>query len=222
MHYTGNGQRHKFTMINDIRTVFWVISIDQAYSSSGYRYVLSDSTKHPHWHNNNNGKLFGSHSNSHVKNGTTRLNGSIINGTNTDQPTNLSILTVKTTGNTDADQFGYDRTITSRQWIGKLGELIIFNTALSDSDIEKVECQLANKWCLTDSLPNSHPYKFALPISVVILFIRCCRGQALDLSLLLPLFRLVVQMEIQLRFNVGKGWRRCQSVISFQGRLRSR
>ena len=22
MHYTGNGQRHKFTMINDIRTVF--------------------------------------------------------------------------------------------------------------------------------------------------------------------------------------------------------
>ena len=137
MHYTGNGQRHKFTMINDIRTVFGLSQSDQAYSSSVCNLFLSDSTKHPHWHNNNNGKLFTA-LDSHVKNGTTRLNGSIINGTNTDQPTNLSILSVKTTGNTDADQFGYDRTITSRQWIGKLGELIIFNTALSDSDIEKV------------------------------------------------------------------------------------
>ena len=95
MHYTGNGQRHKFNMITDIRTVFWVISIDQAYSSSGFRYVLSDSTKHPHWHNNNNGKLFGGYSNTHVQNASTRLNGTSVNGSNTNQPTTLAVLSVK-------------------------------------------------------------------------------------------------------------------------------
>ncbi|MBV42384.1 MAG: hypothetical protein CL834_05075, partial [Crocinitomicaceae bacterium] len=163
MHYTGNGQRHKFNMINDIRTVFWVLSIDQAYSSSGYRYVLGDSTKHPHWHNNNNGKLFGGLSNTHVQNASTRLNGASVNGNTTNQPTSLSILSVKTTGNVDADQFGYDRTITSRQWIGKLGELIIYNSALSDGDIAKVEGQLAHKWGLAGSLPSAHPYKSAVP-----------------------------------------------------------
>jgi hypothetical protein len=153
MHYTGNGQRHKFNMINDIRTVFWVLSIDQAYSTSGFRYVLSDSTKHPHWHNNNNGKLFGGYSNTHVQNASTRLNGASVNGSNTNQPTSLSILSVKTTGNVDADNFGYDRTHTSRQWRGRLGELIIYNSALSDGDIAKVEGYLAHKWGLTETLP---------------------------------------------------------------------
>ena len=165
MHYTGNGQRHKFNMITDIRTVFWVISIDQAYSSSGFRYVLSDSSKHPHWHNNNNGKLFWGHSNTHVRNASTRLNGTTVNGSNTNQPTSLSILSVKTTGDVHADQFGYDRSITSRQWIGKLGELIIYNSDLSDSDIVKVEGYLAHKWGLTSTLPSTHAYKTSPALS---------------------------------------------------------
>ena len=92
MHYTGNGQRHKFNMITDIRTVFWVISIDQAYSSSGFRYVLSDSTKHPHWYNNNNGKLFGGYSNTMSK--MVAVEWKIENGTSTNQPTSLAILSV--------------------------------------------------------------------------------------------------------------------------------
>ena len=166
MHYNADGQRHKFNMISDIRTVFWVICIDEAYKNSGFRYVLSDSTKHPHWHNNNDGKLFGSYSSSNITGGTTRLNGSTVTGTTTNQPSNLSILTVKTTANVDADQFGYDRTITSRQWRGKLGELIIFNSAKSDADIEKIEGYLAHKWGLTGALASSHPYKLGHPESV--------------------------------------------------------
>ena len=165
MHYNADGQRHKFNMISDIRTVFWVISIDEAYKSSGFRYVLSDSTKHPHWHNNNDGKLFGSYSSSNITGGTIRLNGSTINGTTTNQPTSLSILTVKTTANVDADQFGYDRTITSRQWRGKLGELIIFNSAKSDADIEKIEGYLAHKWGLAGALASAHPHKLGAPIA---------------------------------------------------------
>ena len=56
MSYTGNGQRHKFNMINNIRTVFWVISQDS--SVNGLVYLFSDTNKHPHWHNQNNGKFW--------------------------------------------------------------------------------------------------------------------------------------------------------------------
>ena len=82
MHYTGIGQQHKFNMITDIRTVFTRSSplIKQFF---WLEHVLSDSTKHPHWHNNNNGKLFGGYSNTHVQNASTRLNGTSVNGSNT-------------------------------------------------------------------------------------------------------------------------------------------
>ena len=142
-----------------------VALLDEACKSSGFRYVLSDSTKHPHWHNNNDGKLFGSYSSSNITGGTTLLNGSTVNGTTTNQPSNLSILTVKTTASVDADQFGYDRTITSRQWRGKLGELIIYNSALTDSEISKIEGYLAHKWGLTSPLASAHPYKLGHPIA---------------------------------------------------------
>ena len=94
-----------------------------------------------------------------------RLNGTTVNGSNTNQPTSLSILSVKTTGDVHADQFGYDRSITSRQWIGKLGELIIYNSDLSDSDIVKVEGYLAHKWGLTSTLPSTHAYKTSPALS---------------------------------------------------------
>ena len=157
MYYNANGQRHIWTEIDDIRTVFWVISIDSAYSSSGYRYLLSDTAEHPDFHNNDDGKLYGSHTDANVRNGSTWLNGTSVNGTNTNQPTSLAIISLKTTGNVVADSFGYDRGISNRQWIGKLGELIIFDSNLTNSDIQKVETYLAHKWGLTGSLPSSHP-----------------------------------------------------------------
>jgi hypothetical protein len=40
MSYTANGQRHKFSMINNIRTVFWVISQDSSVNGSGFRLTL--------------------------------------------------------------------------------------------------------------------------------------------------------------------------------------
>ena len=69
----------------------------------------------------------------------------------------MSILSVQTTSNSHADCFGYDRHFTTRQWIGKLGELIIYNTALTYSEITQVEGYLAHKWGLTGNLPSNHP-----------------------------------------------------------------
>ena len=123
MAYTASGQRHKFSMINNIRTVFWVISQDSSVNGSGYRFLLSDSTKHPDWHNQGNGKFWSTNvwTNSYIKEGVTKLNGSRINGTTTNYPNNLSIISVRTTGNVHADNFGYDRDNTGRLWIGYLG-----------------------------------------------------------------------------------------------------
>ena len=101
--------------------------------------------------------LGSTHANAYVKNGSTRMNGSTLSG-NTNYPNNLSIITLRTTGNVSADRFGQDRGFTGRQWIGKLGELVISSSALSDSVIASIEGTLALKWGLTSSLPSNHPY----------------------------------------------------------------
>lgn len=46
---------------------------------------------------------------------------------------------------------------------GTLGELVIFNAALSQTDREKMEGYLAWKWGLVANLPGGHPYKSAPP-----------------------------------------------------------
>ena len=79
----------------------------------------------------------------------------------------FSIISLKTTGNVTASNFADDRQIVqsgvNRVFEGDLGELLIFNTALSDSDIQKIEGYLAHKWGRTSALPNDHPYKNSAP-----------------------------------------------------------
>jgi hypothetical protein len=87
------------------------------------------------------------------------MNGFIIDGESTNYPNSLSIISVKTTANAESDAFGYDRSYTKRQWIGKLGELLIYNFVLSDKQIQQIEGYLAHKWGLLANLPSNHPYK---------------------------------------------------------------
>jgi hypothetical protein len=98
-----------------------------------------------------------------VKNGIIRMNGSIIDGYTTNYPNSLSIISVKTIANAESDAFGYDRTNMDNQWIGKLGELLIYNSVLSDKQIQQIEGYLAHKWGLSANLPSNHPYKPAAP-----------------------------------------------------------
>jgi hypothetical protein len=49
---------------------------------------------------------------------------------------------------------------------GDWHELIIYNTALSTTDRQKLEGYLAHKWGLTNNLPSGHPYKYEPPYKV--------------------------------------------------------
>ena len=159
MNYTGTtGESHWFSMINDIRTVFWVVSEDASVPNSDFRSLLGDTTKQPDWHTNA-GNIWGATGgDANVYNGYTRLNGAIIDGKSTAKPNSLSIISLRTLGNVQSDNFSNDRNIASQSWHGKLAELLIYNEALSDNEIKKVEGYLAHKWDLTGNLDSGHPY----------------------------------------------------------------
>jgi hypothetical protein len=50
---------------------------------------------------------------------------------------------------------------------GYIGEIIVFNTSLTTSQIQQVEGYLAWKWVITSSLPTTHPYYPMRPFSRV-------------------------------------------------------
>jgi hypothetical protein len=52
---------------------------------------------------------------------------------------------------------------TSEYWNGAIGEVLVYNVALTDTQRQKVEGYLAWKWGLQGSLPAGHPYKSAAP-----------------------------------------------------------
>jgi hypothetical protein len=53
-------------------------------------------------------------------------------------------------------------------WSGSIGEVIIYNTALSTSDRQQVEGYLSHKWRLYSSLPSNHLYKSIIPSGSII------------------------------------------------------
>jgi hypothetical protein len=160
MRYSGaNSDYHSFTQMTDIRTVFWVI---KAVGSD--QFLLGDNSGNIyHFHNNGSYFWHGSHASANIINGTTRLNGSAITGTSTAYPSSFGIISLKTTGNVTANNFSRDRTQSGRNWNGDLGELIIFNTALSDDDIVKVESYLGRKWGISVAGATGWANSYTLP-----------------------------------------------------------
>ena len=159
MRYTANGQFHHFTKMTDIRTVFWVLK--RTGTDTEQRFLLGDHFRRQTYDFHSNGqKIYnGTYADTNIRNGTTRLNGAVINGTTTNFPSSMAVMSLKTNGNVIASSFSRDRTSNARVWKGDLGELIIFNTALSDSEIASIEGYLASQVGLEATLPSGHSYK---------------------------------------------------------------
>ncbi|NCV19772.1 MAG: hypothetical protein EBW42_13660, partial [Rhodobacterales bacterium] len=96
---------------------------------------------------------------SRISGGLYRENGLELTTATAERPNNLSIMSLRTTGNVEASNFSNDRNIRGRYVNGDLGELLIFTTPLSLGEMEKVEGYLAHKWGLNGDLPSVHPYK---------------------------------------------------------------
>ena len=78
-------------------------------------------------------------------------------------PASLSIAAIRSTGNVEASRIGRDRNVNRNHFDGDYGELLIYDYALSDSEIAKIEGYLAHKWGLSANLPSAHPYKNSAP-----------------------------------------------------------
>jgi hypothetical protein len=82
-----------------------------------------------------------------IVNGQTWLNGSAVDGTTTNRPRTMSVVSIVTTGGVRADQFGSGNT-SGRYWRGDLAELIIYDQPLNGTDRKAVEDYLALKYGL--------------------------------------------------------------------------
>ena len=159
MDYSGtNGQHHSFNRISDIRTVFWVLKYN-----AGYWVLLGDTTSYDFHSNGASGIFHSSFAHNGIKTGSSfAINGSAYNIDGA-WPQSLSIISLRTSANVQASNFSNDRNIGGRFPNARLGELIVFNEALPDYEMDLVEGYLAHKWGLFSSLDYSHPFYGSVP-----------------------------------------------------------
>jgi len=147
---TITGDYFKFTRINTIRSVFWVVKENAELTD--WHFLLGDDTTY-HFHRNQskaNGPLWEPlYADANVLNGTTKLMGTQVNGTTTALPSaQFQLISLVTTGNVQANQITQDRS-SHGSWQGDIAEIIIYNTALSATDEAKVGAYLTAKYNLT-------------------------------------------------------------------------
>ena len=145
MRYSGNNagtgrDYHDFGKIGSVRTVFWVWK-----NSGGWYFMLGD-RDNSHFHRQS--YMFDSTwASSRVKEGTLRLNGSLVSTTSTPFQNQMSIIALRTTGDVSATYFSKDRNRNNDRFAnGDLGELVIYDKPLSDSEMSIVESYLSQKW----------------------------------------------------------------------------
>ena len=142
----------KFTAVSDIRTVFWVVKENPGTPAA--RPLLGNIGSYE-FHRGTGGNIwFGiGATDPNVYNGNTKLNFSSINGSVTPLPSQFSLISLVTTGNVPADNFGNDRNVPGRFWNGDLAELIIYNQALTPAEVNQVEQYLNDKYAPPVILP---------------------------------------------------------------------
>jgi autotransporter-associated beta strand protein len=147
------GDNFRFTRISTIRTVFWVLKEISAATDQGF--LLGDESAY-HFHRGGTKNMIwaATDSSANIRNGTTRLMGTAVNGTSTPLPSDtFRLISVVTTDNVQANQVTLDRNITTRNWCGDIAEILIYNRALSSNEEASVGGYLANKYGLTTTYP---------------------------------------------------------------------
>ena len=143
--FDGNNDWLGFTShLTGIRTVFWVTR-RSAHMTNGWRYLLGDTSGYPFCSGADLQLWSSVYTDLRIRSGETRLNGLLVDGTATTRPTDLSVISVVTTANMSADRFSGEANGTYSWW-GDLGELVIYDRALSPEERRAVEEYLAGRY----------------------------------------------------------------------------
>jgi len=139
-----------FTRLTNIRTVFWVLR-ESASAGSGTRMMLGDCCTSSFLGGTDS--LWDNAAANSVKNGSTFLNGALVDGLNTPRPKAMSVVSLVTTGNVSGDRFSANGSAFDTSWFGDVVELIIYSRALTDAERQDVEAYLNGRYCLWAPLP---------------------------------------------------------------------
>ena len=141
------------TRLATIRTVFWVVSRNP--SGLQYTFLFGDTISYIYdfcGASNMNSYIFSNaYTSTYVKSGLIKLNGTSCQpieatGSAIPMPTTPSVFSVRTTSNVAASTLSKDRTQLTRSWTGDIAEVIIYNRALTNYEISRVENYLATKY----------------------------------------------------------------------------
>ena len=156
--------------MTDIRSVFWVGK------TTNDNFLLGSTATDYHFHSGGSGGPIwhATYTSANIRNGVTWLDGAPVTGTSTNMPSasDLVRLGVFASGNVSANTLGRDRTF--RYGGEKIGEVIVFNTALTAQQQTDIDTYLAKKWFGTGvGIGNRLPTNTVVTLS---------NGGALDLS----------------------------------------
>ena len=132
LHFDGNDSLQFANRLTDIRTVFWVIREDPN-AGNGARFLLGENSTGGTYDffGGYNHQIWNGNTSANIRNGQTWVNGQPVDGTVTNRPTAMSVVSVVTTDVVHAANFSQDRGMASGYWQGDLAELIVFNVPLS-------------------------------------------------------------------------------------------
>jgi hypothetical protein len=138
------------TRLQGIRTVFWVVLESASAFVPSYRSLLGDGTTFDFLGGfGAPGKIWEpSFAHANVRSGQTYLNSQLVDGTQTDRPRSLSVISLVTAGPVTAGGFTLDRNIVGRAWWGDLAELVVYDRALTPGERQAVENYLIDRYGL--------------------------------------------------------------------------
>ena len=138
--FEGGNKSLNFDRITQIRTFFWVVSRSSGNNESAIFYDTETN-----WISMSYGTTIWKDSTSAIiTNGQNRLNGSAFSGNGT-FPTDLGIISTVTTDFAKAQALG-KRTANNNFFYGRIGEILVYDRALPETEIETVEAYLGSKW----------------------------------------------------------------------------
>lgn len=140
--FNGTNNRLLFDEMDEIRTVVWVAQRPENVGTIR-RPLLGHNETLDFYRGPNQNLWDETFSNEAVVNGSTRMGFEEVDGTATPLPLGWQIISVVTTGNTEANQLGQDRA-TNNFWMGDFAEVILFNVPLTNEQVIEVENYLTD------------------------------------------------------------------------------